>query len=280
MAFFKFRQRGPSQPDPRAPGDASASGGAQETIDDMRRRARHRLIGAAALVAAAIVGFPLLFDSQPRPVAVDAPITIPDKDKAPPLQVPDMAVASQGSAVPAAASLGASEEIIASSASEPERPASPAAQASSRPAADPSRARSDADAQAKREADAQRDAEAKARRDAEQQRAQQAEAARVRALLEGRPPPAAEPKAAPNANAASGKGRFVVQIGAFADAGKVRQVRQQAEKAGLVTYTQSVDTKDGKRTRVRAGPYASRAEADKAAAALKKAGLPGSILTL
>ena len=75
-------------------------------------------------------------------------------------------------------------------------------------------------------------------------------------------------------------GRFIVQIGAFAEADKAQEARQKAERAGLKTYTQVVDTKDGKRTRVRVGPFASRAEAEKAADALKKAGLAGGIFSL
>ena len=39
-------------------------------------------------------------------------------------------------------------------------------------------------------------------------------------------------------------------------------------------------TKDGRRIRVRLGPYASRDEAERASAKLKGAGLPGAILTL
>jgi DedD protein len=290
MPFFKFRQRGQPQPELHAQGDGMAVGGAQETIDGLRRRARHRLIGAAVLVLAAVIGFPLMFDAQPRPVAVNAPITIPDKDKTPPLRQADVA-----------ASLGEHEELVASSAPKTARPAtspaSPAAPAS-HPAADEARARREAEAQARQEAEAKaqarREVEAKARRDADAkaQAKREAdaqakrdadakarrEAQRARALLEGRHPPSDTSSAA----AASGgdKGRFMVQIGAFADADKVRDLRQQAERAGFKTFTQTVDTKAGKRTRVRAGPFASRAEAEKAAAALKKAGLPGSIAAL
>ena len=47
----------------------------------MRQRAKHRLIGAAVLVLIGVIGFPLLFDKQPRPIAVDTPIDIPDKNK-------------------------------------------------------------------------------------------------------------------------------------------------------------------------------------------------------
>ena len=73
---------------------------------------------------------------------------------------------------------------------------------------------------------------------------------------------------------------MVVQVGAFADADKAREVRQKLERAGLKTYTQVAETKDGKRTRVRVGPFATKAEADKAASKIKTLDLPAAILTL
>jgi DedD protein len=100
------------------------------------------------------------------------------------------------------------------------------------------------------------------------------DAERARALLEGRSGTAA---AKPDAG---DPGRFIVQVGAFADADKAREVRDKLERSGLKTYTQVVDTKDGKRTRVRVGPFGSRAEADKAAERVKGAGLAGAVLAL
>ena len=73
---------------------------------------------------------------------------------------------------------------------------------------------------------------------------------------------------------------MVVQVGAFADADKAKEVRQKLEKAGLKTYTQVAETKDGKRIRVRVGPFATKAEADKAATKIKALDLPAAILTL
>ena len=103
------------------------------------------------------------------------------------------------------------------------------------------------------------------------------DAARARALLEGKSQPAAA--AAATAPGADG-GRFIVQVGAFADADKVREVRARLERAGLKTYAQAVQTKEGRRTRVRLGPFESRSEADKALARAKALGLDGSVLTL
>ena len=85
MAFFKFRARGPQGNEGRS---ASVAAPPAESIEAMRRRARHRLVGAAVLVLLGVVGFPLLFDTQPRPVAVDIPIEIPDRNKVKPLALP------------------------------------------------------------------------------------------------------------------------------------------------------------------------------------------------
>ena len=75
-------------------------------------------------------------------------------------------------------------------------------------------------------------------------------------------------------------GRFVVQVGAFADDATVRQTRQKVEKLGLKTYTQEVNTEAGKRVRVRLGPFATKEEAAQVLGKLKGAGLPGAVLTL
>jgi DedD protein len=74
--------------------------------------------------------------------------------------------------------------------------------------------------------------------------------------------------------------RIVVQVGAFADAARAREVRLKVEAAGLKTYTHVAQTAEGSRIRVRVGPFATRAEADKAAARVKALGLPAAILTL
>jgi DedD protein len=75
-------------------------------------------------------------------------------------------------------------------------------------------------------------------------------------------------------------GRFVVQVGAFADPARAREIRLKLERAGLKTYTHVAETKDGKRTRVRVGPFTVKADAEKAAEKIKKLNLPAALLTL
>ncbi|MBX3635433.1 MAG: SPOR domain-containing protein, partial [Rubrivivax sp.] len=102
---------------------------------------------------------------------------------------------------------------------------------------------------------------------------------RARALLQGQgSAPPAPP--APPAAAAEAAGRFVVQVGAFSDANVLRETRAKVERLGLKTYTQVIAANGGSRTRVRVGPFDTREQADAAAARIKAAGLPASILTL
>ena len=79
MAFFKFRK---ATPEPTRVPPASPS------IEALRQRAKYRLAGASVLVLLGVIGFPLLFDKQPRSVAVDTPIDIPDRNKVLPLALP------------------------------------------------------------------------------------------------------------------------------------------------------------------------------------------------
>src|SRR3954451_1261653 len=72
-------------------GDSAAAPGSNDGGDAVlqaRTRARRRLIGAVVLLGVGIIGFPLVFETQPRPIPVDIPIEIPRKEGAAPLVVP------------------------------------------------------------------------------------------------------------------------------------------------------------------------------------------------
>ena len=244
MAFFNFRRDA-------SPGASNAAAQAPETVDVVRRRARHRLIGSAVLVLAGVVGFPLLFDTQPRPVAVDIPIEIPDRGTVKPL-------------------------VIA-----------PAPTSSTKPAGDkPASGKSSADKSSSEKVAA--DASLDSKEEILSSKQAVAPVIPVQAAIKNEAKPVekvvekAEPKVVVKASApaTAAEGRLVVQVGAYADADKAREARVKLEKAGLKTYTQVADTKDGKRTRVRVGPFASKAEAEKAASKIKSLDLPAAILTL
>lgn len=303
MAFFKFRWPGAQEPQGDSSPPAKRSRTPQaESIDEMRRRARHRLIGAAVLVLAGVVGFPLLFDSQPRPIPVDVAIDIPDRNKVAALAVPSQAKgasqdASRGAAAApapasgddlAAASLDAGEEQLAPRARSQAVTPAPAQRAQAEPKVEPkAEPRHDQKAEARPRPEVKPEPKPEPKPESKPEPrpepkpeprppVRQDDSARARALLEGRD---LQASAAP-APAAQEQGRFIVQVGAFADADKAREVRDRLERSGLKTYTQVVDTKDGKRTRVRIGPFTSRADADKAAARVKGVGLAASVLAL
>ncbi|MDQ0589877.1 SPOR domain-containing protein [Variovorax paradoxus] len=285
MAFFKFRTRGPQGNEGRnAPAAVPA-----ESVETMRRRARHRLVGAAVLVLLGVIGFPLLFDTQPRPIAVDIPIEIPDRNKVKPLPVPatpppaapTTGAADSGTRVAAAPS--GSGGMITESADgteiDPGKPAASTPPAETRPAAE---AKPERKPEPKPEAKPEHKPEPKPKPEAKPEPkpaapkpASAEDGNRARALLEGKPSNTSTKPAA-----AEDGGRFVVQVGAFADADKAREVRQKLEKAGLKTYVHVAKTADGERTRVRVGPFGSRAEADKAAEKVKGLSLSAAILTL
>jgi DedD protein len=232
MAFFKFR------PGANAGTEESANGAETQTVENLRRRARQRLIGATVLVLLAVVGFPMVFDTQPRPVPGDLTLDIPSKSKQPSNLPPEPLKPSESMTAPATSStspsaptedpkhtLGDKEELVTPTPKTPEI-TTPLASSPTSPEAKPG--------------------------------------------VGGKGP--TEPK---DASAA----RYVVQFGAFLEEAKVRETRAKLEKAGLKTYTQVIEAKDGKRTRVRVGPFTTRAEAEKVAEKAKALQLTAIILT-
>jgi DedD protein len=218
MAFFKFRKGGDDQTAPAAQ---------PESVEVLRRRAKNRLIGSAILVLIGVIGFPLLVDKQPRPVAVDLPIEIPDRNKVLPLSAPPapapVASAPETATPPSASASGPVTEAAPPAAA---KPPAKAAKPESRPA------KTESKAEAKK------------------------------------------------SDTKPAEVRYVVQVGSFADEHRAREARSKIERAGFKNYTQAVETKDGRRIRVRAGPFASKAEAERAADKLKKLDLPGTVLSL
>lgn len=253
-----------------------------DAVQQARTRARHRLIGAVVLLAIGIIGFPLVFETQPRPIPIDIPIEIPRRDAVSPLAMP----APPSSPAPGAAA--ARDGMITESSGDAGRDVTPSrstAAAVAAPASQPARravaptlavattptiAAAPASAASRTATSASmpsRVAETPTRttgRDGD----------RARALLEGRPV-----VAVPAPVAVAGE-RFVVQVGAFADAEAAREARKHADKLGLKTYTQVAQTASGSRIRVRVGPFVTRAEADAAMAKAKAAGLAAVVLTL
>jgi cell division septation protein DedD len=85
-------------------------------------------------------------------------------------------------------------------------------------------------------------------------------------------PPVLKPESAPPTAMASTSG-FAINVGLFADANNADRVHTRLIDAGLPAFIQVVDSPHGQRTRVRVGPFASRALADEAAGRIRALGL-------
>jgi DedD protein len=252
MAFFKFRLPGQATGEPQG----NTSNTPAESVDALRRRARHRLIGASVLVVLGVIGFPLLFDTQPRPVSVDIAVDIPDRATAKPL-----VDTSKQKPLSASAGLDAKEEVVPEAKPEVKAESKPEPKADVKPDVAVAAAAAVAAVVPKAET--------------------KQEPAKADAKTETKPDVKTDAKAAAKPTDSKDTGaRFVVQAGTFSDEAKLRETRSKLEKAGITTYTQVIEGKDGRRVRVRVGPFSSRDEADKVARKIKQLQLQPQVLTL
>jgi len=301
LSIFKRTGEAPASPVPES-GDA---------VQQARVRARRRLIGATVLLVIGVIGFPLVFETRPRPIPVDIPIEIPRKENASPLEMPPartpgpvamppmpgQSVATEAGVITesrgdagreiaqGAVSAGSGAERAASTRSgstvgDAARVPAPAVDSARRATAGTSATEAPklATAPAKPASEASKVAAVAkpapvaavkpATVPAAGPSPASAESGRAQALLDSKPPPGAA------------SGRFVVQVGAFAEADSARETREKVEKLGLKAYTQVAQTPSGSRIRVRIGPFGTRAEAEAALAKARAAGLNPVVLTL
>ena len=290
MALFKLRL--PGRLGSNGPSADALSNTPAESVEVIRKRARHRLMGSVILVLGAVVGLPLLFDSQPRPVAIDTPIVIPDRNQVAALTAPSAIVKPAApskeivleaaeppngtvpkSAVANTAALDPHEEVVTKDTKnvakvDPKTEVKPEVKSETKPEAKPEvKPESKPETKTVAKSDTKEGAKDGAK-DTAKDGAK--DAAKAKALLDGKE------ASKPSETAV----RSVVQVGAFADLAKAREVRTKLESAGIKTYTQDVETKEGKRTRVRVGPFATKEEADKAAEKIRKLNLQATVLKL
>ncbi len=305
----RFRRSGPDHAAPELSATPAMD------VEAARTRARRQLIGMLVLVVAGVLGFPWLFDTQPGPLsqdvqvvqagsdglvdasgagrapiagrvgvaAIEAPATAPEKAASP----PDIMETDE----PAAVSPKPEAQAVAKPM--PKAPVSAVAhvaEASPKVADKVTDKVTDKVAADKKAAEKKAADKAAADKKAAEKLAAD-KAAADKKLAEARKADAKRAEAAksvgtkePVKDAAKDSSkepvRYVVQFGAFADNAAAQAARAKVEKLGIKTYAQTIDTPAGKRTRVRVGPYATKAEADKANAAIQKAGMSGSVLTL
>lgn len=212
----------------------------------LKKRARRRLVGAAALALFAVIVLPMVMDREPRPLTQDIQVRIPSQDStglaarvipgkpvATPMPAPEPKPVAEA---PAAAEKSLPDPVAA-------KPASPS------PAA-PAGAPAPTPAPAQKPVAPEKPAAAE----------------------KPAPKPVPEAKTADDAS-----GLWVVQLGAYKEAGNVKLLLAKLKGVNVPAYTEKYDSPQGPRTRVRAGPFATQEAAEKARARIKIIGVDGPV---
>ena len=223
----------------------------------LKKRARRRLVGAVAFASVVAVVLPMIMDHQPRQPVPEVEIRIPGQDEKPfapkfaaaPVDKAPQKIVPLADSAPAEAK-GDSEAAGDKAADKPAE-AAPEKPADKTPPKAPEKSDKTASKPDKPAADAA------------------SEAKRAAAILAGQPSATPAPAAKP--------GEYVILIGAFANEDNVKNLRAKLAERNVKTYVEPLDTPGGKKTRVRAGPFASREAADKALERMKQVGVSGVI---
>ncbi len=223
----------------------------------LKKRARRRLVGAVAFAGLAAVILPMVMDEEPRQQVQDIQIRIPGQE-----QVPFAPKLKPAAAEKKEESLPAQPAPVAAPAVKPAEP--PVSKATEKPVEKASEKSTEKTAPEKPAAKPTEKSSEKAADKADNGR----DAQRAAAILGG--------KAAGEPAPANG-GQFVILIGAFSNPANVKQLQTKIGELGIKVYTESLDSPEGKKTRVRAGPFASRDAADKALEKMKRIGVNGVV---
>jgi len=239
--------------------DSEAS---QDTHLELKKSARRRLVGAAALALFAAIVLPMVMDHEPKPPAQDIQVRIPGQESGTFTSriLPGKTASTTPLPPPPAATKPA--EPVAEA--KPEAPA-PKPDAAKAEPAKPEAAKPEAKLEGKAEAKPDVKPDSKPVPVAKPELAKAAEK-----------PPVKEEKARAEA-ALNGKEQWVVQLGAYKDAGNVKHLLDKLKQMGVAAYTEKFDSPQGPRTRVRAGPFTSREAAEKARVRIKTIGVDGPV---
>ena len=223
-----------------------------DTPDDLKKRARRRLVGAIALALLAVIVLPMVMDHEPKPVSQDIQIKIPSQESD---GLTARALPAQSSVVsPTATEVLPRTDILTvptdklqvDSKTEPQQP-------------DPVVVKPQQDA-AKSDTDVSPAAKPNEKTVPEKMiAARNSEEAHAAATING------------------ADEQWLVRLGAYQNAANVKQLLAKVKEAGIAAYAEKFDSPKGSRTRVLAGPFKSRDAAVKAQAKIKKLGVDGAV---
>lgn len=233
-------------------------------VDELRRRARRRLIGAVVLALAAAVVVPMLLESDPKPLGEDVSVKIPAQDNAKFVN----RLSDKGAKTGATEAAAKSEPVKApggvENAAIPD-PAPPPGSAATPPA---SSALPPVSAPAATQVPAPKSSIARAEQKVLGAPAKPAATAAPASTAVAVPSVASAPvgsaatsapvEAAKDATSDTAKDGFSVQLAAFADDKGANALANKLKRAAYPAYTEPLATSKGTLWRVRVGPYPSR----------------------
>jgi len=211
----------------------------------LKKRARRRLVGAAFFASVVALLLPLLMDHDPRPPVQDVAIHIPGQD--------DKPFAPALVAVPLD---GVPDRSTPPPVVEPVLPSPPVLEKKPLPVAKPVEKVPEKPAPEKKLEEPKKPELSD-------------EAKRAAAILSGQ---FVEKSPAPPVAAS---GEHVILIGAFSNAGNVKNLQKKLGELGIKTYTEALQSPQGNKTRLRAGPFPNRSAAEKALEKMKRIGVSG-----
>lgn len=217
----------------------------------LRAQVQRRLMGVAVLLILGVVLFSFVLDRQPRPSLADVPLSSASVEK--PASLDDAPRKAQGTVAQAAV-----PEAPAAVSTLPDK-VPPAAEVAQVVPTEGTQVSSKATLESESAPETKKEPKVEPE---------------AKAALRG------EAKGDMAKEAAPAEGRFVVQVGAYTDPVKLRDVRAKLSGMGLQNYTQVIKNAEGERTRVRIGPFGKREEAQKVIERVKAAGLPTALLSL
>jgi DedD protein len=214
---------------------------------NLKRKARRRLIGAVALTLAVVVILPMVLDNEPKPSGKDIDLSIPAPDKVG--EFVTHRVSEAAVTLPAEASSVMTNPVSGTTA--PAVLNTPTLAETATPSAAPSPSQEGVPNKAKASPESSPHKSA-----ASQKSAGSSQSTEVR-------------------NAEQVTESYVAQVGAYSKPDTAKQELSKLKKWGFKAYIE----KSGDKTRVRVGPYADRAKAEKAAHQLEKHGLHPVIIS-
>ncbi len=214
----------------------------------LRRRARRRLIGAVTLVTVMVVALPMILDGESRQSGQDIAINIPSPGSSGDFVSRVVPAPVQPKPAPASPDPQAEKAVQAPIPAETQTP-------QVAPPVPPAKAEEPAKAPA---ATAAAESAPAVKEPAPQPKHKDEKTAAATPRQEGVP--------------------FVIQLGAFANLANAKERQSRLTALKVKFYTETVKTPSGDKLRVRAGPYATRQEAERVQAKLKAAGIQDGVV--